>query len=37
MNQGWECPKCFAVMSPFHPTCWYCGPSNINVELLDPL
>jgi hypothetical protein len=24
--QGWECPKCGAVMSPFHPTCWYCRP-----------
>lgn len=30
-NLGWECPKCFAVMSPFTPTCRYCKPSNINA------
>jgi hypothetical protein len=25
-NSGWICPKCEAVMAPFHPTCWYCKP-----------
>jgi hypothetical protein len=25
-NMGWECPKCGGVMSPFHPTCWFCKP-----------
>lgn len=31
MMQGWECPKCLAVMSPFHPTCWWCRPQTKNT------
>ena len=25
-NQGWECPKCHAVMAPFQPSCIHCHP-----------
>lgn len=37
MNQGWECPKCCAVMSPFHPTCWYCKPIPVPQPATDPI
>ena len=23
--QGWQCPICKRVYSPFTPMCWYCG------------
>lgn len=29
-QNGWICPKCEAVMAPFHPTCWYCKPKQSN-------
>jgi hypothetical protein len=25
-QQGWECPKCHAVMASWYPTCFYCKP-----------
>lgn len=24
-SQGWQCPICKRVYSPFTPMCWYCG------------
>ena len=24
-QQGWQCPICKRVYSPFTPMCWYCG------------
>lgn len=24
-QQGWQCPLCKRVYSPFTPLCWYCG------------
>ena len=33
-QQGWECPKCGAVMAPFYPTCFNCnGKRDSKVEL----
>ena len=26
-QQGWQCPICKRVYSPFTPMCWYCGDS----------
>lgn len=26
--QGWECPKCGRVYSPYTHMCPYCGPKN---------
>jgi len=26
LQKGWQCPVCFAVMSPTFPTCFYCKP-----------
>lgn len=31
--QGWQCPICKRVYSPFTPMCYHCGnsPSEINI------
>jgi len=26
VNQGWQCPKCHAVLAPFVPECPHCRP-----------
>jgi ssDNA-binding Zn-finger/Zn-ribbon topoisomerase 1 len=31
-SQGWVCPKCGAVMSPWTVTCLYCKPSLADKE-----
>lgn len=34
--QGWECPKCGAVMSPTQPFCIFCQPKNIqNIQVTN--
>ena len=30
-QQGWICPKCGRVYSPFTQMCLYCGPNNTNT------
>ena len=30
-QQGWICPKCGRVYSPFTKMCLYCGPNNTNT------
>lgn len=34
--EGWECPKCHAVMSPTYPTCFYCKPSISHPDVTVP-
>jgi hypothetical protein len=26
--QGWECPKCGAVLAPIQPYCTFCAPEH---------
>lgn len=33
-QQGWICPKCGRVYSPFTKMCLYCGPNNTNTFLI---
>lgn len=30
-QQGWICPKCGRVYSPFTQMCLYCNPNNTNT------
>lgn len=30
-QQGWQCPICKRVYSPFTPMCWYCGNGKQNT------
>ena len=30
-QQGWICPKCGRVYSPFTQMCLYCGPNSTNI------
>lgn len=30
-QQGWICPKCGRVYSPFTQMCLYCGPNSTNT------
>lgn len=34
-QQGWICPKCGRVYSPFTKMCLYCGPNNTYISNLD--
>jgi hypothetical protein len=34
--QGWECPKCGRVYSPFTPACGWCGPTTIGTPNANP-
>ena len=31
-QQGWECPKCHAVMGPFQPSCIHCIPVVVTLS-----
>lgn len=33
-QQGWICPKCGRVYSPFTKMCLYCDPNNTNTFLI---
>ena len=38
-QQGWECPKCHAVMAPFQLSCIHCLPMTVTftgAPLLSP-
>lgn len=30
--QGWVCPKCGRVYSPYTPMCLYCGNGNVEIS-----
>ena len=32
LQQGWECPKCHAVMGPFQPSCIHCIPVVVTLS-----
>ena len=31
VQQGWQCPICKRVYSPFTPTCFYCGGESVTT------
>lgn len=35
--QGWECPKCGRVYSPYTHMCPYCGPKHSNETVTTDL
>jgi hypothetical protein len=36
-NQGWECPKCGRVYSPYTHMCPYCGPKHSHETVTTDL
>ncbi len=35
-QKGWVCPKCGGVMSPIHPTCFFCRPTQESTDTGGP-
>lgn len=35
VQQGWQCPLCKRVYSPFTPCCFYCGAEDVAKTSTD--